>query len=357
MDRQQLDDLLDDRERLAELVAKLLPDSKFDPSDLDELEARVRKLLEAKPPKFGSIVDGFEQRRAERKQRREERRERRESGEAPEHAEQLSARGEHTLYQTQARHHRVEPYEADWVGNDCQSVRVSVPQSYDEDARIWTYLGVVKASDHLIFSIDQVVDTYEQAFGSRPTVGRVDLITGARHLDLDRFSPISIFLAYTQAEDETPSFYFLEAGSAQGNPEALYPARDMGSGIHTTCDFSFTPFACKYNWYTGGLTMTEDGKEPAQILNSVAQEENGTRHYLTLTADYTVIDPGRVNLPVVAQAEAVLRVSALAQGMGVASDIEKLLGDCAREILDWDTKPPRDGEADGYDGCPPSDAS
>lgn len=361
MDRSQLEQLLDDPDELAKLVAKLLPDSRFDPDEPGELRERVEKLLQARPPKFGGLLERLGEdeaerkaRRAERKAEREERRAKREQrrGEPPPLVRQRQLEGEHTLYLTRARHHRVAPYEADWTGDECQSVRVTLPQSPDAEAEIWTYLGVVKASDHLIFSVDEVVDAYQEAFGSRPSVARVDLITGARHLDLDRFSPISIFLAFASTEDSQPSFYFLEAGSAQGSPEALYPARAMAEGIHTTCDFSFTPFACKSNWYTGELSMSSDGTEPARIVNVVSQEKDGQRHYLTLTADYSVIEPGRVNLPVAAQAEAVLRVCALAQGMGVATEIEELLGDCARETLEWAKQPPREGEADGYDGCP-----
>lgn len=388
MDKDQLEALLDS-DALIDIVQRTLPDARVTREDIEARIAKfeddpdprlskrdeLRELLEgrrkARSQGLNTVAQGASKARAKLDQGSEQLRKfgakldaklgdlaaDRAAGEDPLVARQREAKGRHTLYALTARHHRVEPYEADWVGNDCQSVRVTVPQSADPDASFITYLGVVKASDHLVFSVDEVVQCYAEAFGSTPTVGRVDLITGARHLDLDRFSPISIFLAFTNADDEVPSFYILEAGSAQGNPEALYPAPDMASGVHTQADFSFTPFACAANWYTGALTMDDGGTEPRAIVNSVAQEKDGKRHYLTLSVDYEVIDPGVVKWPVFAQAEAVLRVCALSQGMGVASEIESLLGDCAREVYRWEVEPPRTGEADGYDGCPPSDES
>ncbi|MCA9685185.1 MAG: hypothetical protein KC457_23590, partial [Myxococcales bacterium] len=262
----------------------------------------------------------------------------------------------HTVYAIAARHHRVEPYEADWVGRECQAVRVSLPRSIADAEPIDTCLGVVKSADHLIFSVDQVQDSYLSAFGVYRKIRRVDLITGARHLDIDRFSPISIFLAYEHTDSPQPCYYFLEAGSAQGNPEALYPAPAMGEPIHTQAGFSFTPFACSSNWYSGNLIMNSAGTEPIKVLNSVAQMKNGQRHYLELTADYAVQESiDRVNPPVLAQVEAVLRVCALAQGMGaevVDKALQDVLAECARLLYPWKVQPPRSGKPDGYDGCP-----
>lgn len=338
-------ELLADSSLLHALMRKALPDDTIDRADI---ERRLELLWRLDDPRLGL-----------------ERLAKQVHGElSSEHQEALAKQqslvGEHTIYSIVARHHRVEPYEADWKGKGCQSVRVTLPQSKDSAQDIWTHVGVVKPGDHLLFSIDETVAHYQNAFGRAPTVGRVDLITGARHLDIARFSPISIVLAYTNAEDTTPAFYFLESGSAQGNAAALYYAPDIGSDIHTQADFRFSPMACKTNWYAGGLSMDAQGVEPTQVYNKVAQNKDGARTYLHLAADYTVIQPDTVAWPVSAQIEATLRVFALARGMGgevlgdgfILDEVEEALARCALEILDWDVEPPTSGTAEGYFGCP-----
>lgn len=131
---------------------------------------------------------------------------------------QVGAVGQHQLYSISARHHRVQPYETDWKGNDCQPARVTLPQAPSGAWGIWTALGVVKPSDHLLFSIKQVSVLYQSACGRVPTLDRVDLITGARHLDIDRFAPISIFLAYENADDTRPSFYSITLPPPRSGP-------------------------------------------------------------------------------------------------------------------------------------------
>ncbi len=345
MSTKTIQELLADSSLLHELLRKALPDDTIDRADVERRLGLLWKLDDRRLglERLGKQVHG------ELSAQQQEAL-----------AKQQSQVGKHTIYSIVARHHRVEPYEADWKGKDCQSVRVTLPQSKDPTDKIWTHLGVVKASDHLLFSIDEAVERHQSAFGSTPTVGRVDLITGARHLDIDRFSPISILLAYTKAEDASPAFYFLESGSAQGNPAALYCARDMDSDIHTPADFKFSPMACKTNWYTGGLSMDAQGAEPTQVYNTVAQDKDGSRTYLHLAADYTVVQPDAVTWPISAQIEATLRVFALAEGMGgdvigdgaIAHEVQEVLARCAREILDWDVEPPTSGTAEGYFGCP-----
>lgn len=338
----QLVSLLADPKRVTELLAKTLPDDKV---TVEDVAARLSLLRELDDPRLEleSILRELEHTpRADIE------------AQVAAEALQQAAKGQHTLYAITARHHRIEPYAADWYGKDCQQVRVTLPATLAEAEPIWTHLGVVKASDHLLFSVADVVAAYAKAYGTTPTVGRVDLITGARHLDIDRFAPISIFLAYEQPTDTLPCFYYLESGSAQGNPAAIYTSPGMDVDIHTQADFSFTPFACAQNWYTGGLIM--NGAEPATVVNSVAQLKDGQRSYLRLTAEYRVIEPGAVIWPIRAQIEASLRVFALAQGMDVELfkpvALQHLLGDCARRIYEWAVEPPRSGPADGYDGCP-----
>lgn len=270
---------------------------------------------------------------------------------------QTALRGRHTLYEITVRHDRTKPFESDWVGH-CQAVRVTLPERPDEAEPIWTHLGVVKASDHLAFSVQEIREGYAEAFGTSPNIERVDLVTGARHYDIDRFSPISIFLAFEHAADEVPAFYVYESGSAQGNPQKLYWAAQLDSTILDTAGFAFTPFACSDNWYRGRLIMNRSKTEPSIVSINISQEKDGQRHYLTLTASYAVSPPGPVIWPIASQIQAAIRVFAIAQGMGCDLDIfEQGLGLLARGTLDWITTPPLRGQSDGYSGCSQADST
>jgi hypothetical protein len=329
-----LDELFDDIGKVSRLLRRAFPGTQ---PDEDEIRARRDKLRRAEPE------PGLE-----RLQRPEL-----EPEEAEREAARLqeAARGKHTIYAVTARHHRSKPFESDWVGH-CQSVRVTVPRTRAEAAPIWTYLGVVKPEDHLLFSIDEIVEGYAQQFGARPTVQRLELVTGARHYDLDRFSPISVFLAYEHATDKQASFYVLESGSAQGNPAVLYYAPTMGATLLAQAGFQFTPFACKTNWYTGKLVMNRAKTEPSVLSIAIAQERDGKRHYLELTASFEVVEPGKVVWPVALQIQAALRVFAIAQGMGCKLELwEWGLGQLGRSAFDWIAEPPTRGSPEGYSGC------
>ncbi len=331
-----VEDLFEDVGKVSRLLRRAFPGTQ--PGE-DEVRARRDKLRRAE------VEPGLE-----RLQRRDLQAE---SDDAEREAarRQEAARGAHTIYAITARHHRSEPFESDWVGH-CQSVRVTLPATRAEAAPIWTHLGVVKPEDHLLFSIEEIVAGYAEQFGARPKVGRLDLITGARHYDLDRFSPISIFLAYEGAEDKQASFYVYESGSAQGNPAVLYYAPAMSATILAEAGFQFTPFACKDNWYTGKLIMNRARTEPSVVSIAIAQERDGQRHYLELTASYAIVEPGKVIWPVALQIQAALRVFAIAQGMGCELELwEWGLGQLARSAFDWIAEPPQRGTPEGYSGC------
>jgi hypothetical protein len=329
-----LDELFDDIGKVSRLLRRAFPGTQ--PDD-DEIRARRDKLrrAEAEPGLERLQRPGLEPEDAEREAARR----------------QEEARGKHTLYAVTARHHRSKPFASDWVGH-CQSVRVTLPRTRSEAVPIWTYLGVVKPEDHLLFSIEELVDGYAQHFGARPNVQRLELVTGARHYDLDRFSPISVFLAYEHATDKQASFYVFESGSAQGNPAVLYWAPRMGATLLDEAGFQFTPFACKSNWYTGKLIMNRAKTEPSVVSISIAQERDGKRHYLELTASFEVVEPGKVVWPVALQIQAALRVFAIAQGMGCKLELwEWGLGQVGRSAFDWIVEPPTRGSPEGYSGC------
>ncbi len=273
-----------------------------------------------------------------------------------------AARTKYTLYSLEAKHVRREPIESAFTGK-CQSVRVSLPATpVDRDAYIGTFIGKVEAGDHLLFSIEAVRDFYERTFGPAPKIERVDLITGARHLGR-RFSPVSIYLAFSDADQpDKPCFFILEGGSASGQPKALYGAKDMTVIIHQKAGFSFTPLTCSNNWYKGGVEMKPDMLHPARVFLTSAQERDGSFDYLDLSVRYKVNkDPRRVIAPFELQVEAALRVLAIAKQMGCKLEqgsgggLQPVLGPIAEAALAWDTRPrgsANPAERKRYCGCP-----
>lgn len=318
---------------------------------VEELLDDVDRLQRVFQRAFPGAQPDSEDVRARRDKLRAEHGDAAEAGEREAAALQEDARGKHTLYTVTARHHRIKPFVADWVGRT-QAVRVTIPQRRAEAEPIWTHLGVVKAADHLMFSVEELVAGYQRTFGAEPRVERVDLITGARHYDLDRFSPLSVFLAYERRGDKQASFYVYESGSAQGNPAALYWAPTMGAKIVAPAGFQFTPFSSAEDTYTGKLIMNRAKTEPSVLSISISQTKDGTRNYIDLTASYEVVEPGKVVWPVALQIQAALRVFAIAQGMGCKLEVwEWGLGQVGRNAYTWIAEPPQQGRALGYSGC------
>jgi hypothetical protein len=276
--------------------------------------------------------------------------------------DRVHAKGKHPIYKLAASHHRQKPIVSKFMGN-CQSVRVSLPYSKpDREAFIGTWIGTVEASDHLMFSVEEVVARYSQGFGQRLPLSRVDLITGARFRGR-RFSPISIYLGYEgTAADAKPSMYMLEGGSASGKPEALYLARTIGGGIKTQSNFQFTPFSCSSNWYDGGLSMNDELSEPACVYLSAALERDGRHEYFKLSVEYARDhDPDRVVHPFELQVEAAMRVLAIADESGCklrvgnGGVLQHSLGPVARALIPWEERPNGTTtvqEREMFCGCP-----
>ena len=271
------------------------------------------------------------------------------------------ARTKYTLYELEATHTRREPIESGFTGH-CQSVRVSLPMTpVASDSYIGTFIGKVEASDHLLFSVEAVREFYERTFGKAPKLERVDLITGARFLGR-RFSPVSVYLGYSQAEhSDLPCFYILEGGSASGQPKALYAAKDMSAAIHQKAGFSFTPLTCSNNWYQGGLEMRADMREPVRVFLTAAQERDGSFDYLDLSVRYAVSTKRRVIAPFELQVEAAMRVLAISEqigcelGQGRGGGLQPVLGPVAEALMPWNIKPrgsASPAERERYCGCP-----
>lgn len=260
--------------------------------------------------------------------------------------DRVHAKGKHPIYELAASHHRQKPIASKFMGN-CQSVRVSLPyRKPDRDSFIGTWIGTVEASDHLLFSVEEAIARYSQAFGQRLLLSRVDLITGGRFRGR-RFSPISIYLGYeSTAPDAKPSMYMLEGGSASGKPEAMYMARTIDGGIKTQSNFQFTPFSCSSNWYDGGLSMNAELTEPACVYLSAALERDGRHEYFKLSVSYARDhDPRRVVHPFELQVEAAMRVLAIADESGCklrvgnGGVLQHSLGPVARALIPWEERP------------------
>jgi hypothetical protein len=276
--------------------------------------------------------------------------------------DRVRSKGKHPIYKLAASHHRHKPITAKFMGN-CQSVRVSLPYAKpDGDSFIGTWIGPVEAKDHLIFSVEEAIAHYSQAFGRRPPLSRVDLITGARFRGR-RFSPISIYLGYeSTAADAKPTLYMLEGGSAGGKPEAMYVARSIDSDITTQSNFKFTPFSCHANWYEGGLAMNDARSEPICVYLSAALNREGRNEYLKLSVEYELDrDPDRVVHPFELQVEAAMRVLAIADEsgcklkVGTGGVLQHSLGPVARALIPWEERPngtTTSQDRDMFCGCP-----
>jgi hypothetical protein len=273
------------------------------------------------------------------------------------------ARGRHTTYRLHATHSRSQPIESKFTG-ECQSVRVSLPQSKpNPDSYIGTYIGRVEAADHLLFSIDEVCKAYELRHATPPAIERVDLITGARFMGR-RFSPVSCYLAYENASAlDKPSFFILEGGSASGKPKALYVARGMDTVLHEQSAFQFTPLGCSANWYTANLVLAPDG-QPKTVHLTSAQERDGSHGYFSLEVSYAIEQrPKRVISALNLQIEAAMRVLAIAEqagcelGLGKGGGMQPVLGPTAEATMSWDIRPRGRAtmtERNRFCGCPKS---
>ncbi|KIG13381.1 hypothetical protein DB30_08148 [Enhygromyxa salina] len=276
--------------------------------------------------------------------------------------DRVAAKGHHEIYTLVAKHIRRKPIRAGFTAN-CQSVRVRLPLAKPaKDAFIGTWIGTVEAKDHLAFSVEQVASYYERACGERPSLARVDLITGPRFRGR-RFSPVSIYLAYRSAEAHAkPCFYLLEGGSASGKAQAMYVSRSIETGIKSKAKFAFTPFACASNWYDGGLAMSEDLSEPACVYLKAAQTRDGHREYLQISVTYARDHQlERVAHPFEQQIEAALRVTAIADEarcqleVGAGGVLQHSLGPMVKSMIPWDERPngtTTPQERDQFCGCP-----
>jgi hypothetical protein len=243
-------------------------------------------------------------------------------------------------YAVDARHHRHGFSE---FTATIPMVRLPLP-SEAQDYKIATAIGDVIVSDHLLRNLQDVVS---KAYPCE----RVELITPARR-DGVRFAAIAVLLAYEKFSDNTPKYYILEAGLAQGAPRMSYISSSMAPMVRRS-DYLPTQFSSPNNYYRGTLAM--DGDQVLSLtIDSMTHDprkDPSATPYITITATFTEVDTFDRRLdvaPVELYREAVVRVAALADAMGQkVADLSFLQGMFAQDgmQLDWLAKPPPGGAA------------
>lgn len=174
-------------------------------------------------------------------------------------------------------------------------VRVSLPEHdapllHPHSHDIHTPLGVVKASDHLAFSLDAMRkykfnDNYPNgvngtaATSTLPYFERIELITPARY-DGFRFAPVALYMGYTKKEDTAPSFYILESGSGIGFAKVMYPSPDMDKAFLMKAGYKGTMFASADNFYLIKATFIDKHPDTISIKIFTPQElEKGEENF------------------------------------------------------------------------------
>jgi hypothetical protein len=241
--------------------------------------------------------------------------------------------GEFIVYHQRATHARRTPVTSVFTG-ETESVRV--PLGQDEPRSYETPIGAVLPSDHLLPTVRAVRERY----GSRlaKPFARVDLVGPARFSAL-RFAPMSLYLGYEREDSEVPFFVVFEAGSALGRPMAIYLAETLDTVIEERAGYAPTPFASADHWYSGGLRMAANGRDP-EALYMRASKEKGAEPYLRLHVEYLRATEVPIMLPAKEMVEAALRAMAIQKGMGISQNvIERLVGETGLVAVPWVDKP------------------
>jgi hypothetical protein len=237
------------------------------------------------------------------------------------------------VYHQRATHARRTPVTSVFTG-ETASVRVALGQ--DEPRAYDTPIGAVLPTDHLLPTVRAV----RERFGSRlqKPFSRVDLVGPARYSAL-RFAPMSLYLGYEREDSEVPFFVVFEAGSAIGKPMAIYLAETLDTVIEERAGYAPTPFASADHWYSGGLRMASNGRDP-EALYMRASKEKGGEPYLRLHVEYLRASETPLFWPAKEMVEAALRAMAIQKGMGISQNvIERLVGETGLVAIPWVDKP------------------
>ncbi len=240
---------------------------------------------------------------------------------------------EQLVYRLRATHARRTPVTSVFTG-EIETARVALPQ--DVPVAIETPVGAVLPEDHLL----PTVAALRERFGARITrsFDRVELVAPPRVSGV-RFAPMSLYLGYAKEDSRTPVFVVFEPGSATGKPMALYLACPHDAIVDEPAGYVPTPFSSADYWYTGGVRMAPNGRDPAVLFMRAARERGGDP-YLRLHVEYELVDTTTFQRPDRAMLEAVLRVCAIKKGMALDQTlIEAVLADMGLWTLPWVDRP------------------
>lgn len=254
-------------------------------------------------------------------------------GEARSIDARASSGSSHTVYRLRATHARRLPI-ASVFTSETEAVRVTLgkhePRSWD------TSIGQVIPDDHLLPTVDAV----RERFGER--IGRafehVEVITPARYA-FTRFAPMAIYFGYEHEGDPQPFFYVFEAGTATGQPKALYFAPTLDATVEERSGYEPTPLSSADHWYSGGLRFAASGNDP-EVLFMRAARERGGEPYMRLQVVYSILASGPKIVPGEDMVEAAMRMLAVQHGMKLDLNfVERLVGEAGLSLLDWVDRP------------------
>lgn len=294
------------RDALAQLLARTFPHSRdLDPATLDAFVdglMRVRTRVESEDPE-----------------------DRRRPGEHPH---------EHSLFTLRATHARRTPVTSVFTGEN-HAVRVRLPS--DQPAAIETPFGVVLPDDHLLASVREVRERFGDRIGR--SFERIDLLTPPRESAI-RFAPMSLYFGYEHEEGE-PSFVIYEPGDALGRPGALYLGTTLAAVIEEPAGYKPTPLSSPEHWYTGGIRMAANGRDPEVLYMHAAEQRGGEPHF-RLHVEYVISDASESVEPIKNLVEAALRMMAVEKGVGADLNvIERFVAETGLAMLPWIDKPER----------------
>lgn len=234
-----------------------------------------------------------------------------------------------SYYMADATHTRVRGTTSTFTGH-LPLVRVPLPASgsITDVPNIVTALGFLVPNDRKIASVQTAKD-----FTMEP-VARMDLLTPARAPGANggRFGAVALYLAYANFGDARPSSYILEAGTATGQPDVIFPSTGMNDIVNQQTNYLPTPFSKVTNFYSGRLTM--QGDEPDTLLVSSTDTSGvgpgaGDTPYITVTIKYTKLTAPPPYDPIALLVEAAARVGKIGNAMGanpgVAPEIAAVL--------------------------------
>lgn len=289
------------RDALAQLLAQTFPHSQdIEPETVD---AFVDRLMQLKTQRAGELASA-----------------------RVEHA------GEFPLFSLRATHARRTPITSVFTGIT-QVVSVRLPA--DEAIVIDTPIGEVRPQDHLLPTVRAVRERFGERL-ARP-FERVDVLGSARSAGV-RFSPMSLYFGYEREHSERPSFVIYEPGDAMGKPGALYLGVTLDAVIEAQAGYKPTPLASPEHWYTGGLRMAANGRDPEVLFMHAAKQRGGEPHF-RLHVEYAPVAEVDGS-PIGDLVEAALRMLAVQQGAGADQNlIERLVAETGLLLLPWVDRP------------------